>query len=230
MCFGRLEPTYTSIPRADRPPHVRHGLPRIARIAQAHDQRLLEDRTRLSSQTFRSVCRRPISGKSDLQDISTPAPAPNLLLLQSIVSFTRTASWIRPRCRNRFASGRVSMSNGVVSAHVVGNSGGRNSAPSPTAMHALSTPHGPIVRKGSSRCNFPRFLGLQAFIWRSASHKFPSCQADALMPRTMTLRRNAIAACRSGMESTSMGIIFFGAGLLAKSVQAALEAGAITDG
>ena len=228
--LGRLEPTYTSILRADRSPHVRHGLPRVARVAQAHDQRPLEDRTRLSSQTRRSVRRRPISGKADLQDISTPAPALNFLLLQSIFPFTRTASWICPRCRNRFASGRVSMSNGGVSAHVVGNSGGRNSAPPATAMHALSTPHGPIVRRGSSRCDFPRFLVLQAVIWRNASHTCPSRQAGALMPRTMTLRRSAIAPCSSGMDSTSTGIIFFGAELLAKSVQAALEAGATTDG
>ena len=57
-----------------------------------------------------------------------------------------------------------------------------------------------------------------------------SRQAGARMPKTMTVRRSAIAACGSGMESTSIGIFYFGAGLLAKSDQAALEARAKTDG
>lgn len=55
-------------------------------------------------------------------------------------------------------------------------------------------------------------------------------QAGARMPKTMTVRRSVIAACGSGMESTSIGIFYFGAGLLAKSDQAALEARATTDG
>ena len=57
-----------------------------------------------------------------------------------------------------------------------------------------------------------------------------SRQAGARMPKTMTVRRSVIATCGSGMESTSIGIFYFGAGLLAKSDQAALEARATTDG
>ena len=49
------------------------------------------------------------------------------------------------------------------------------------------------------------------------------------MPKSMTVRRSAIAACGSGMDSTSMGIFFCGAGLLAVSIQAALKASATTD-
>ena len=48
--------------------------------------------------------------------------------------------------------------------------------------------------------------------------------------KTMTVRRRGIAAYGSGMESISIGIFYFGAGLLAESDQAALEAGATTDG
>ena len=46
----------------------------------------------------------------------------------------------------------------------------------------------------------------------------------------MPVRRSAIAACGSGMDSASMGIFFFDAGLLTESVQAALEASATPDG
>ncbi len=63
MCFGRLERTYASILRAERPPHVRHGLPRIAYVALAHDRRHLQDRVRLlpsRPDPFRGVLHRAI--------------------------------------------------------------------------------------------------------------------------------------------------------------------------
>ena len=39
MCFRPQERSYASFLLADRPPHVRHGLPRIASGAQAYDRR-----------------------------------------------------------------------------------------------------------------------------------------------------------------------------------------------
>ena len=44
--FGGLKPSYVSLPSADRPPQERHGLPRIAGVAQTPDRRPLQDRTR----------------------------------------------------------------------------------------------------------------------------------------------------------------------------------------
>lgn len=181
MCFRPLERSYASFLLADRPPHVRHGLPRIASVAQAYDRRPLEDRTRLPSQPCRSVRRQPMSDKSDLRNISTPVSSLNLLLLRDILSFMRTDSWIRPRRRNRFASGLVSMSNGVVSSHGASNSGRRIPALLQAAMHALSTPGGQADGKGSLHADLPRSWPTRQPGWRRASHtwKSPSGRTDA---------------------------------------------------
>ena len=45
-CFEGLKPSYVSLLLAERPPQERHGLPRIAGVAQAPDRRPLQDRTR----------------------------------------------------------------------------------------------------------------------------------------------------------------------------------------
>jgi len=149
--FGGLKPSYVSLLLADRPPQERHGLPRIAGVAQAPDRPPLQDRTRCPPSRpdpSRGVLRRAIR-------ISTPVPAPKLLCLHSILSFIRAASWTRPRFHNCFAGGRIPIPHGVLSSHVAGNSGRRISAPPRTVTHALSTPHGQVGRKGRRAPVFP---------------------------------------------------------------------------
>ena len=138
----------------------------------------------------------------------------------------------RPRFHNCFAGGRIPIPHGVLSSHVAGNSGRRISAP-PQNCHARAVNATRSGRQeGIVALRFCR--GSWAFqaaqLAKAIAHLSKSPSQAHRMQITMTVRRSAIAACGSGMESTSIGIFYFGAGLLAKSDQAALEARATTDG
>ena len=83
---------------------------------------------------------------------------------------------------------------------------------------------------GASRSEYPRFLGLPGSKLAKAIAHLSRSPSGRIGAETMTVRRSAIAACGSGMESASMGIFICGGGLVAVSVQAAPDASATTDG
>ena len=228
--FRLLERSHASFPLADRPPHVRHRLPRIAAVAQAHDRRPLEGRTRLLSQRCASVRRLPMGQVASAGYVHACACAYDIVIaIYFVVHTDRQPDPSTPsQSFRKWAGSDVQRSRVVACRRQLESADfGTSQRPSCTRCRRRTCR---VAGRRSSRCDLARLLGFQAASWRRASHTCPKRQVGAFMPRTMAGRRSATAACGSGMDSTSMGIFFCGAGLLAVTVQAALEASATTDG